>query len=187
VHGYLVLLHKLAKTRSGAAAEVVKMGVALLEQWVEQISPHCYALRWPLELVKTELAAQEQGKNGLQQQGKNGLQQQGNGLLHQGENGMLRGDGDKTDEAATHDAAISFEEQPNLADGGRVETKIFVSVFSRKFREKLFSLFAKKLTKSYENNESFRENFHGNENFVKKWRGKQKCRETSEFQEANEV
>jgi hypothetical protein len=39
----------------------------------------------------------------------------------------------------------------------RVETKIFVFVFSRKFREKLFSLFAKKLTKSYENKESFRE------------------------------
>jgi hypothetical protein len=31
---------------------------------------------------------------------------------------------------------------------GRVETKIFVFVFSRKFRENLFSLFAKK---AYEN------------------------------------
>jgi hypothetical protein len=40
-------------------------------------------------------------------------------------------------------------------DETRVETKIFVYVFSRKFRENLFSFFAKK---SYENNENFCEN-----------------------------
>jgi hypothetical protein len=63
------------------------------------------------------------------------------------------------------------------------------------FRENLFSLFAKKLSKSYENNESFHENFSENfwenvcenEHFREHWRGKRKCRETSEFQEANEV
>jgi hypothetical protein len=38
-----------------------------------------------------------------------------------------------------------------------------------------------------ENNESFREKFRENLNFRKKWRGKRKRYETSEFQEANEV
>jgi hypothetical protein len=44
-----------------------------------------------------------------------------------------------------------------------VETKIFVFVFSRK--AKIYFRFSrKKLTKSYENNENFRENFRENEN-----------------------
>jgi hypothetical protein len=60
-----------------------------------------------------------------------------------------------------------------------VRFRIFAKI-SRNF----FSLFSKK---AYEINESFRENFRENENFREKWRGQQKCREISEFQEANEV
>jgi hypothetical protein len=57
------------------------------------------------------------------------------------------------------------------------------------FRENVVKIYfrfsRKKFTKSYEDNESFHDHFC--ENFREKWRGKRKCRETSEFQEANEV
>jgi hypothetical protein len=44
-----------------------------------------------------------------------------------------------------------------LVSTTRVETKIFVFVFSRKFRENLFSLFAKKAYEKLRKNENFRE------------------------------
>jgi hypothetical protein len=55
----------------------------------------------------------------------------------------------------------------------RVETKILVFVFSRKFRKNFFSLFAKKLTKSCENfrfRKSFLENFRFRERFRESFR-----------------
>jgi hypothetical protein len=48
----------------------------------------------------------------------------------------------------------------------RVETKILVFVFSRKFRKKIFRFSRKKLTKSCEN---FRENFRFRESFCEKF------------------
>jgi hypothetical protein len=66
-------------------------------------------------------------------------------------------DGGFFDDTPVYDEKASFAlmnlSRPLLK--ARVETKIFVFVFSRKFRENLFSLFAKK---SYENNENVREN-----------------------------
>jgi hypothetical protein len=50
----------------------------------------------------------------------------------------------------------------------RVETKIFVFVFSRKFRENLFALFAKKAYESYENNKILRKFAHFC--FSRKWK-----------------
>jgi hypothetical protein len=47
-----------------------------------------------------------------------------------------------------------------------------------------FCFSRKKLTKSYKN---FHENFRENKNSCEKWRGKQKYRKKSKFQEANEV
>jgi hypothetical protein len=55
--------------------------------------------------------------------------------------------------------------------GPRVETKIFVFVFSRKVREQIFRFSRKKLPKSYENNESFRVN----KNFAKNGAGSEKA------------
>jgi hypothetical protein len=46
----------------------------------------------------------------------------------------------------------------------RVETKIFVFDFRENFAKISFRFARKKLTKSYENNESFRENFRFHEN-----------------------
>jgi hypothetical protein len=46
-----------------------------------------------------------------------------------------------------------------------------------------FSYFRENFFRFSRNNESFREN----ENLSENWRGKWKCREISEFQEANEV
>jgi hypothetical protein len=62
VHGYLVLLQRLLAATSPALGwlEEVARGVALLAQWVEQQRPpHCYILRWQLELVQRELLGQK--------------------------------------------------------------------------------------------------------------------------------
>jgi hypothetical protein len=62
-----------------------------------------------------------------------------------------------------------------------LKRKFSFSYFRESFAKICFRFLRKKLTKSYENNESFFENFREN------WRWKRKCQETSEFHEANEV
>jgi hypothetical protein len=66
----------------------------------------------------------------------------------------------------------------NLGVNRRVETKIFVFVFSRKV---VFAFREISLRKVTEITKVFAKSFR------EKWRGKGKCRETSEFQEANEA
>jgi hypothetical protein len=61
----------------------------------------------------------------------------------------------------TRHLAVSTASIPSLYP--RLETKIFVFVFSRKFRENFFPHFAKKLIKSCKN---FRENFRFRESFL---------------------
>jgi hypothetical protein len=64
----------------------------------------------------------------------------------------------------------------------RVETKIFLFVFSLKFREKFFRFSRKKLTKSCENcRENFRENFRFRERFRENFRFCKSFRENFPF------
>jgi hypothetical protein len=62
----------------------------------------------------------------------------------------------------------------------RVETKIFVFVFSWKFRENFFRFSRKKLTKSCEN---FRENFRFRESFRENFCFCERFRENFRFRE----
>jgi hypothetical protein len=72
---------------------------------------------------------------------------------------------------------VKLSKLSNVTVTSRDETKFAFSYFNENFAKICFAFLERKLTKSYENNEHFRE----------KWHGKRICRETSEFQEANQV